>query len=173
MYSTEIGKLEDKDQINDGYRRSKKNDAAAPTWLQLGRQHALGIRLPTIEAHGKGQDIIVAEHRGIDMPAFSTQSTRCRVLKDRMKNTSTLTELCGTLNIHYSDMMQGILRFTRQTAADNWWLLPPFKIRHILSEAGAVHRLALRWILDPLNSGRFAIASGHIRVGRHVNGPDW
>jgi len=39
-----------------------------------------------------------------------------------MKNTSTLTELCATLNIHYSDMMQEILHCTRQTAADDRWL---------------------------------------------------
>jgi len=46
----------------------------------------------------------------------------------------------------------------------------PFKIRNILSEAGAVHWLALVYILDPVNSGRFHIASGHIRVGRRVIG---
>jgi len=32
--------------------------------------------------------------------------------------------------------------------------------------------LALVCILDPVNSGRFHIASGHIRVGRRVNGRD-
>jgi len=48
----------------------------------------------------------------------------------------------------------------------------PFKIRNMLSEAGAVHRLALVCILDPVNSGRFHIASVHIRVGRRVNGRD-
>jgi len=47
-----------------------------------------------------------------------------------------------------------------------------FKIRNILGEAGAVHRLALLCILDPVNSGRFHIVSGHIRVGRLVNGRD-
>jgi len=31
----------------------------------------------------------------------------------------TLTELCATLNLHYADMMQEILHFTRQTAADD------------------------------------------------------
>jgi len=51
-------------------------------------------------------------------------------------------------------------------------LLAPFKIRNILSEARAVHRLALVCILDPVNSGRFHIASGHIPVGRRVNGQD-
>jgi len=47
-----------------------------------------------------------------------------------------------------------------------------FKIRNILSDAGAVHRLALVCILDPVNSGRFHIASRHIQVGRRVNGQD-
>ena len=47
-----------------------------------------------------------------------------------------------------------------------------FKIRNILSEARAVHRLAVVSICDPLNSGRFHIASRDIRVGRPVNGRD-
>jgi len=51
-------------------------------------------------------------------------------------------------------------------------LLALFKIRHILSEAGAVHRLALVCIREPVNSGRFHIGSGHIRVGRQVNSRD-
>jgi len=51
-------------------------------------------------------------------------------------------------------------------------LLALFKIRNILTEAGAVHRLALVCILDPVNSGRFHIASRHIRVGKRVNRRD-
>jgi len=51
-------------------------------------------------------------------------------------------------------------------------LLALFKISNILSEAGAVHWLALVCILDPVNSGRFHIASGDIRVSRRVNGRD-
>jgi len=247
MYSTEIRELAHKDQIKDGYRLSNKNDAAQQICSQYGRQHALGMRLQTIEVLSKVKGVIVAEDTGMEMPAFSSHSTPRRVLKGRMKNTSMLTELCATLNIHYSDMMQEILRFTRQAAADdrrlpadptelgllrvegfgqleipvadfqetnrfqihrarctgtkvfrnggrrNDWvwvqtggeanyadlrgrvvaqLLALFKIRNILSEAGAVHRLALVCILDPVTSGRFHIASGHIRVGRRVNGRD-
>ena len=247
MYSTEIGELAHKDQIKDGYRRSNKNDAARQILSQYGRQHALGVRLQTIEALSKVKGVIVAEDSGIEMPAFSSHSTPRRVLKGRMKNTSTLTELCTTINIYYSDMMPEILRFTRQSAVDdrrlpadptelgllplegfaqveipvadfqetdrfqihrahcpgtkafrnggprNHWvwvqtggeanygdlrgrvvarLLAFFKIRNILSEAGAVHRLAVVCILDPVNSGRFHIARGHIRVGRRVNGRD-
>jgi len=247
MYSTEIGELAHKDQIQDGYRRSNKNDAAWQILSQYGRQHPLGMRLQTIEALSKVKGVIVAKDSWMEMPAFSSHSTPRRVLKGRMKNTSTLTELCATLNIHYSHIMQEILPFTRQTAADdrrlpadptelgllpvegfaqleipvpdfqetdrfqiqwarctgtkafcnggprNDWvwvqtggeanygdlrgrvvarLLALFNIRNILSEAGAVHRLALVCILDPVNSGRFHIASGHIRVARRVNGRD-
>jgi len=43
-------------------------------------------------------------------------------------------------------------------------LLALFKIRNILSEAAAVHRLVLVRILDPINGGRFHIPRGHIRV---------
>jgi len=51
-------------------------------------------------------------------------------------------------------------------------LLALFTIRNILSEAEAVHRLAFVCILNPANSGRFHIASGHIPLGRRVNGRD-
>jgi len=51
-------------------------------------------------------------------------------------------------------------------------LLALFKVRNILSEAAAVHWLALVCILDPRNSSRVAIASGHSRVGTRVNGRD-
>ena len=244
MYSTEIGELGQKDVIIDRYRRSNRNDAARQMLSQYGRQHALGMRLQTIEALSKVKGVIVAEDSGMEIPAFSSHSTPRRVLKGRMKNNSTLTELCATLNIHYSDMMQEILPFSRQTAADDHWLpadptelgllpvegfaqleipvahfqepdrfqihrphctgtkafrnggprnnwvwvqtggeanyrdlpgrvvaqLPAlFKIRNILSEAGAVHRLALVCILDLVNSGRFDIASIYIIVGRPVN----
>jgi len=75
--------------------------------------------LQTIEALSKVEGEIVAEDSGMEMLAFSSNSTSRRVFKGRMRNTSTLTELCATHNIHYSDMMQEILGFTRQTAADN------------------------------------------------------
>jgi len=123
IYSTEIGELAYEDQIKDGYRRSNKNDAAWQILSQYGRQHALGMRLQTIKALSKVKGMLVAEDSRMEMPAFSSHSTPRRVLKGHMKDTSTLTELCRTLNIHYSDMMQEILPFTRQTAADDW-LLP-------------------------------------------------
>ena len=77
------------------------------------------MRLQTREALSKVKGVIVAEDSGMEMLAFSSHTTPRRVLKGCMKNTSTLTELCATLNIHYSDMMQEILCFTRQTAPDD------------------------------------------------------
>jgi len=63
--------------------------------------------------------VIVVEDSGMEMPTVSSPSTPRRVLKVRMKNTSMLTELCTALDIHYSNMMEEILRFIRQTAADD------------------------------------------------------
>ena len=119
MYSTEISEPAHKDQIKDGYSKSNKNDTGRQILSQYGRQHALGMRLQTIEALLNVKGVIVAEDSGMEMPAFSSHSTPRQVLKGGIKNTSMLTELCATLTIHYSDMMQEILRFTRQTAADD------------------------------------------------------
>jgi len=77
------------------------------------------MRLQTIEALAKVQGVIGAEDGGMEMPAFSSHSTSRQGFKGRIKNTSTLNELGATLNIHYSDMMQEIQGFKRQTAADN------------------------------------------------------
>jgi len=77
------------------------------------------MMLQTIEALSKVKGAIVAEDSKMEMPAFSGHSTSTWVLKGRMKNTRMLTELCTTLNIPYSDMMQEILHFTRETAADD------------------------------------------------------
>jgi len=49
-------------------------------------------------------------------------------------------------------------------------LLALFKIRNVFSEAAGVRRLALLHVLNPINSGRFHLASGHIRVGKRRSG---
>jgi len=51
-------------------------------------------------------------------------------------------------------------------------LLELFKIRNILSEAAGVYRLPLVGLLDPINGGRFHLASGHIPVGKRSTGRD-
>ena len=119
MYSTEIGELAHKDQIKDGYSRSNNNEAARRILSHYGRQHALGIMLQTIEALSKVEGVIVVEDSGIEIPIVPSRSTPRQVLKGGMKNNSTLTELCTALDIHYSDMVEEILRFIRQSAADD------------------------------------------------------
>jgi len=47
-----------------------------------------------------------------------------------------------------------------------------FKIRKLLSEATAVHRLTLVRILNLINGGRFHIPSGDIHVGNWINDQD-
>jgi len=69
MYSTEIGELAHKDQIKDGYHRSNKNDAARQILSQYGGQHALEMRLQTIEGLSKVKGVIVAAESGMEMPA--------------------------------------------------------------------------------------------------------
>ena len=49
-------------------------------------------------------------------------------------------------------------------------LLALFKIRNVFGEAAGVRRLALLRVLELINSGRFHLASGHIRVGKRHSG---
>ena len=119
MYSTEIGELAHEDQIKDCYRKANKHEAARQILSHYGRQPALGIRLQTIPTLSKVAGVIVEEDSGMEMPTGPSRSTPRRLLKGCMKNTSTLTELCTALAIHYSNMMEEILRVIRQTAADD------------------------------------------------------
>jgi len=118
MYSTEMGELAHKEQIKEGYRRSNKNDAARQILSQYGRQHALGMRLQTIEALSKAENAAVMGNGGMEELASSRRAPR-RVLKGRMKNIGTLAELCRALNIDYSGMIEEMLRFIKQTRADD------------------------------------------------------
>ena len=55
----------------------------------------------------------------MEAPASSPSAPR-RVLKGRMmENIGILTELCRALNIDYSDMIEEMLRFIRQSIADD------------------------------------------------------
>ena len=73
--------------------------------------------MQTIEALEKADGVIIVEDSKMEMPALSSQSTPRWVLKGRMKNTSMLTQLCRAFNIYYSDIIEKILYFVRQTTA--------------------------------------------------------
>jgi len=111
--------------------------------------------LRTIEALLKVAGVIVVEDRGIEMPTGSSRITPRRVLKGRMKNTSTLTELCAALDIHYCNMMEEILRFIRQTAADDR-RLPADSAELELLPVEGVARLEIR-VPDFQETDRFQI----------------
>jgi len=117
MYSTKIGELAHKEQIKEGYRMSNKNEATRQILSQYGRQHTLGMRLQTIEALLK-TGVIVVENRGMEMPTTSGRSAPWRMRKG-CTNIGTLSELCRVHEIEYCDMMEEMLRFIKQTAADD------------------------------------------------------
>jgi len=119
MYSTEMGELAHKEQIKEGYCRSNKNNAARQILSYYGRKHALGMRLQTIEALSNAENVFVMGNGGMEAPASSWSAPR-RVLKGRiMEHIGTLTELCRALNIDYSNMIEEMQRFIRQTIADD------------------------------------------------------
>ena len=118
MYSTDIGELAHKEQIKEGYRRSNKNDAARQILSQYGRQHAIGMRLQTIEALSKADNIMRVGNVPMEMPDSSSRSVPRRVLRGRRKNTNTLVELSLVLDINYSDMVEGLLCYIKQGVAD-------------------------------------------------------
>jgi len=114
MYSTEIGELAHKDQVKEGYCRSNKTEAARQILSHYGRQHALGMRLQTLDVLLKEENVIAIEGTGRE-----TVAAPRRILKGRMKNVSTLTELSRTCTIDYGDIMEEKSPFTKQTVADD------------------------------------------------------
>jgi len=117
MYSTEIGDLAHQEQIKDRNRRSNKNEAARQIWSQYGRQYGLGMHLQTLEALLK-RGVIVVEKSRMQMPTSSSRSEPQRMLKGRT-NIRTLAELYRPHETKDCDMMEEILRFIKQTAADD------------------------------------------------------
>jgi len=69
MYSTEIGELAHMDQIKEGYCRSSKNEAARQILSHYGRQHALGIRLQTLDVLLKPENLVSVEGTGRETAA--------------------------------------------------------------------------------------------------------
>jgi len=73
--------------------------------------------LQTIEAHLK-TGVIMVENSGMEMRTSSSRSAPRRMLKGRT-NIGTLCEPCRAHEIKYCDIMEGMLRFIKQTAVDD------------------------------------------------------
>ena len=117
-----MAEREHKEQIREGYRRSNKNNAPQHILSYYGRKHALGMRLQTIESLSKVENAFIMGNGGMEAAASSRSAPR-RVLQGRMmENIGTLTKLCRALNIDYSDSIEEMLRFIRQTIPDDQWL---------------------------------------------------
>ena len=104
MYSTDIGKLVPKEQIKEGNRRSNKNHAARQILEQYSKQHAIGMRLLTMEALRKVDDEVETGNGGVsNQGTHPTPQTPRRALKGRTQNVCTGFELSLALEIDYHD----------------------------------------------------------------------
>src|SRR5207302_1287861 len=117
-YSTDIGELAHKEQIKEGYRRSNKNEAARQILSHYGCQHALGMRLQTTKELSKTDDKIRIGNVRTEMATSTTYSVPRRIHCSHAMNSNTLIELARVLKIGYSDMIEEMLRYIKQTTAD-------------------------------------------------------
>jgi len=132
--------------------------------------------------------VIVVGNSGREMPNSSSRSAPRRMLKGHT-NIGTLSELCRAHEIEYCDMMEEMLRFIKQTAADDTrlpadpaelGLLPAERFTQLeipvsdFQEADIfqIHRACSTRTKAFRNGGRFHQASGHIRVGKWSTGRD-
>jgi len=77
------------------------------------------MRLQRIEELSKAENAFVRGNGGMEAPASNRSAPR-QVLKGRMmENIGTLAVLCTALNIDYSDLIEEMLRFIRQTLVDD------------------------------------------------------
>jgi hypothetical protein len=123
MYSTDIGELAHKEQIKEGYRRSNKNEAARQILAHYNRQHAIGMKLLTMEALRKADDAVGTGNVRVSSPGIRVETCLAqriprRVLKGRTQNVGTVVELCRALEIPYDDLAVELVNYIRQATAD-------------------------------------------------------
>ena len=72
---------------------------------QYSKQHAIGMRLVTIEALQKADDEVETGNVGVsNQGTRPTPQTPRRALKGRTHNVGTVFELCLALEVHYDDL---------------------------------------------------------------------
>jgi len=76
MYSAEMGELAHEEKIKECYGKSNKNEAARQILSQYGRQHALAMRLQTIEALSKAENAALIAKGGMEALASSQRAPR-------------------------------------------------------------------------------------------------
>ena len=77
------------------------------------------MRLQTIEALSKAKNAFVMRKGGVGGPASDLSNPRRFLQGCMMENIGTLPELYRALTIYYSDMIEQMLLFIRQTIADD------------------------------------------------------
>ena len=136
MYSTYIGELAHKEQIQEGYRRSNKNHAARQILAQYSKQHAIGMRLLTMETLRKSDDEVERGNVGVSNQGTrpAPQTPRWEI-KGRTQNVGTVFELSLALAIHYDDLAVELINYVRQTMADEQQLpVDPSELKFLPAE---------------------------------------
>ena len=136
MYYTDIGEVAHKEEIKEGYRRSNKNHAAQPILVQYSKQHAIGMRLLTMEALQKTDDEFETGNIGIsNQGTCPNPQTPRQALKERTLNIGTIFELCLVLGIHYDDLAVELVNYVSQTTADERQLpVDPCELKFLPAE---------------------------------------
>ena len=107
MYSTDIGERAHKEQIKEDYSRSNKNHASRQILAQYSKQHAIGMRLLTMDSEvlRKADDEVETSNVGdSNQGTRPTPQTPQQALKGRTHNVDTVFELSLALEIHYDDL---------------------------------------------------------------------
>ena len=76
------------------------------------------MRLQTIEALSKADNVIRVGNIPMEMPASSGRGIPGQVLRGHRKNTNTLVELSLVLDINYSNMVEGLLHYIKSVVVD-------------------------------------------------------
>jgi len=116
MYSTEFGVLAQKEQIKDGWRRSNKNDVERQILHSYSRQHAIRMRLVTLNSlRRRGANL------GDDVLGYLDKTTRMvsmpappgSILKGRRDDVSDILDFCNVLGISLDQICLELIRYSR------------------------------------------------------------
>jgi len=115
-YSTEFGELAHKEQMNDGWRRSNKNDAARQIVHSYSRQHAILMRLLNLKSlRHRGADLSadVWQHLESTTSAVTAPVVCRRILKGRRADVSNVLGFSMVSGVSLESICRELIRYSR------------------------------------------------------------
>ena len=116
IYSTEFGELAHKEQIKDGWRRSNKNDAARQILHSYSHQHAVRMRLLSLESLRRcGADLStdVLQHLDSTTSAVPALVVLRRILKGSRDDVSNVLDFSKVLGVSLENIYRELIRYSR------------------------------------------------------------